>query len=93
MLTRILNTSGIDVNDPEIQRELKTDLRRMDSLRHEHMPKGVNAYKVTATPSTVTYMLGLHRFKFKIQYGCIDNNKFEPKGEPVFYQTETLPMI
>src|SRR3989338_5113979 len=46
MLTRILDTIEIDMNNPEIRAELGTDLRRMDRLRHEGMPEGSDAYKV-----------------------------------------------
>ena len=93
MLTRILDTIEIDMNDPEIQSELRTDLRRMDRLKHEEMPEGSDAYRVKVMPSTRTYMSGLHRFRFEIQYGSLVNGEFEPKGEPVLYQTESLPMI
>jgi hypothetical protein len=93
MLTRMLDTSGIDMNDPLIKSELEIDLRRMDRLKHEEMPDGVNAYNVIITPSTRTYSPLLHRFLFEIQYGCIIGNNFEPKGKPLRYQSETLPMI
>ena len=93
MLTRILDTSGIYMNDPKIRSELETDLRRMDRLQHENIPKGVDTYRVKVSPSTRTYMPGLHRFIFEIKYGNIKGGEFEPKGETVFHQTETLPMI
>jgi len=93
MLMRILDTSGIDIKDPEIHSELHVDLRRMDHMPHERAPLGVDAYRVEVTPSTQTYFPGLHRFRFKIQYGKINGDEFEPTGEPVFYQTETLPML
>lgn len=93
MLTRILDTTEINMNDPEIQAELRTDLRRMDRLRHEEMPEGCDSYRVKVMPSTRTYMPGLHRFRFEIQYGNLVDDKLKPKGEVVFYQTETLPMI
>ena len=93
MLTRILDTSGIDMGNPEIQGELETDLRRMDRLPHNGMPENVDTYKVKVTPSIRTYMPGLHRFRFEIQYGNMKESKFEPKGEPVLSQSELLPMI
>ena len=93
MLKRILDTSGIDMNDPEIKWELETDLRRMNRLPHKNMPKNVDTYKVKVTPSTQTYMQGLHRFIFEIRYGMIKKGKFQPKGKHVLYQSETLPMI
>ncbi len=93
MLTRILDTSAIDMDDLGIQYELAIDLRRMNALEHESAPENITAYKVKVTPSTQTYSEGLHRFRFEIQYGNLNNNHFEPKGESVFYQTETLPMI
>ncbi|MBI2130083.1 hypothetical protein HYU07_07710 [Candidatus Woesearchaeota archaeon] len=79
--------------DPEIKSELETDLRRMDRLKHENIPEGVNTYRVKVSPSTRTYMPGLHRFRFEIRYGNMKDSEFEPKGETVFHQTETLPMI
>lgn len=93
MLTRILDTSKIDTNNPEIKFELEIDLNRMDKLDHSKKPKGTNAYQVKVKPSTQTYMDGLHRFIFEIQYGAIRKGKFKPKGELIFYQSETLPMI
>lgn len=93
MLKRMLDTSGIDVTDPEIMFDLETDLRRMDKLRHGEIPEGVDVYRVNVTPSDHVYMPGMYRFKYEIQYGNVEENEFEPKGEPVFYQTETLPMI
>jgi len=97
MLTRILDTTDIDVTDPEIQAyiqaELNTDLRRMDHLKHEKKPEGSDAYRVKVMPSTQTYTPLFHRFRFEIQYGKLVNGELEPKGEPVLYQTETLPMI
>lgn len=93
MLTRILDTSEIDMSDPEIRSELETDLRRMNYMEHYDIPKGANAYTVTVRPSSQTYRHSLHRFTFEIRYGRMNNGEFEPQGEPVFRQTETLPMI
>ncbi|MEK6933427.1 MAG: hypothetical protein AABW75_00960 [Nanoarchaeota archaeon] len=93
MLTRILDTTEIDMNNPEIRVELNTDLRRMDHLRHEEMPEGSGVYRVKVMPSTRTYLPGLHRFRFEIQYGNMLDGELKPKGEKVLYQTETLPMI
>lgn len=93
MIKRILDTSGIDNDDPEIASELRTDLRRMDHLEHADMPDGCDAYRVKVLPSARTYQPGLHRFSFEIQYGNLIDEEFEPKGETFFYQTETLPMI
>ncbi|MBI3034293.1 hypothetical protein HYY72_03975 [Candidatus Woesearchaeota archaeon] len=92
MLTRILDT-GIDISDPEIRWELETDLRRMDRLPHDDVPENADAYMVKVTPSVRTYMPGLHRFRFELQYGRMNNGAFEPEGKPALYQTETLPMI
>jgi len=89
----MVDTIGIDLTDPKIEWELEIDLRRMDKLRHEYMPEGANAYRVTVTPSTQTYSRGLHRFLFELQYGLINSDQFEPFGNPVRYQSETLPMI
>ena len=89
----MLDTSGIDMEDSEIRLCLNTDLRRMDKLRHEEMPEGVDAYLVNVTPSEETYMPEMYRFHFEIQYGNMNDDEFEPKGESVFYQTETLPMV
>ena len=91
MLTRILDTTEIDMTNPEILAELEADLRRMDYLKHECMPEGVDTYRVKVMPSNRTYGLGLHRFIFEIQYGNKTDDQFEPKGEPKTYQTETLP--
>jgi len=93
MLKRLLDATGIDMKDPKIQWELETDLRRMDNLRHENMPEGANAYAVTVTPSIQTYSRGLHRFRFEIQYGLMNGDRFEPLGKSALYQSETLPMI
>ena len=93
MLTRILDTTEIDMDNPEILAELDTDLRRMDYMKHEEMPEGSDAYRVKVSPSTRTYMPGLHRFRFEIQYGKMIDGELKPKGEVALYQTETLPMI
>jgi hypothetical protein len=93
MLTKILDTTGIDMEDSEIVSELEIDLKRMDYLKHYEMPEGCNAYKVRVLTSKRTYMSGFHRFRFFIQYGTIINDELKPIGEEVFYQTETLPMI
>ena len=94
MLERILDTSGIDMDNPDIKLCLETDLRRMDKMRHGEIPEGVDVYKVNVTPSIQTYsMPGMYRFQFEIQYGNKKEDEFEPKGEPVFRQTETLPMV
>ena len=93
MLTRILDTTEIDMDNPEIRAELETDLRRMDHMKHEEMPEDSDAYKVRVLPSTRTYMPGLHRFRFIMQYGKMLDGELKPKGEEVVYQTETLPMI
>jgi len=65
----------------------------MDHLEHVDMPDGCDVYRVKVLPSTQTYRLGLHRFRFEIQYGNLIGDEFEQKGETSFYQTETLPMI
>ncbi len=93
MLTRILDTSKIDIEDPQIRRELNQDLRRMDRLKHVEMPDDVDTFKVKVKPSSITYHAGLHRFVFELQYGNMVEDEFKPKGEVVSYQTETLPMI
>ena len=93
MLTRIIDTSNVDMKDPLIQRELETDLRRMDRLRHDGAPENSNAYRVTVTPSVKTYYPGLHRFRFFIQYGELHGEQFKPIGDTVRYQSETLPML
>lgn len=93
MLTRILDTTGIDVKDPEITAELNTDLRRMDCLKHLEAPKEAGHYRVKVTPSARTFAPGLHRFRFELTYGNLEGEKFVPIGEPILYQTETLPMI
>lgn len=93
MLKRILDTSGIDMDNPGIKLCLRTDLKRMDKLRHGEIPEGVDVYIVKVTPSEETYMPEMYRFHFEIQYGNMNDDEFEPKGEPVFRQTETLPMI
>lgn len=88
MLTRILDTSEIDVNDTQIMGELEEDLRRMDKLQYS---EGVNACAVKVMPSTRTYSTTLHRFRFEIQYGDLVDGVFKPKSEKENYQTETLP--
>lgn len=93
MLTRILDTTAIDMKDPEIRRELEIDLKRMDRLPHDESPKNSNAYKVNVTPSTQTYHPGLHRFRFLIQYGELAGEQFKPLGDVVRFQSETLPML
>jgi hypothetical protein len=90
MPTRILDTTEIDLDDQEIQSELEADLRRMDRLPH---PENATAYQVLVRPSKRTYMPGLHRFVYVIQYGILYNGEFQPEGDIVRYQTETLPMI
>ncbi|MBS3092791.1 hypothetical protein J4466_05225 [Candidatus Pacearchaeota archaeon] len=39
------------------------------------------------------HMPRFHRFRFEISYGNMNSDEFEQKGNSVFYQTETLPMI
>lgn len=92
MLKRILDTTEVDMNNPKIKSELETDLKRMDHLKHEEMPKDSDAYKVRVKPSKKTYTSNLYRFIFEIQYGKITEQGFEPKGETIIYQTESLPM-
>jgi hypothetical protein len=65
----------------------------MDKLKHEEMPEGCDALRVKVMPSNRTYLPGLHRFIFEIQYGQLVEENLQPKGEPIYYQTETLPMI
>ena len=93
MLTRILDTSQIDMTNPIIQSELEIDLRRMDRLSHDGSPENANTHKVTVTPSIRTYSPGLHRFRFEIQYGKKEGDEFTPIGEPIYYQSETLPFL
>jgi len=92
-LTRILDTSEIDMTNPAIKADLDIDLRRMDAMKHEDMPDGCDAFSVRVRPSTRTFRPGLYRFRFEIQYGHLVNGELKPKGEPVDYQTETLPML
>jgi len=93
MLKRIIDVSDIDITDLKIKGELETDFKRMESLNLENAPNNAEAYKVKVSPSIRTYMPGLHRFRFEIQYGNFINGEFKPVGEILFYQTETLPMI
>lgn len=93
MLKRILDTTKIDMDNSTIQSELNTDLRRMDHLSHDKVPEGTNAYKVTVEPSEKTYGAFHHRFRFEIQYGKLDGDKFIPLGKPKKTQSEALPMI
>ncbi len=90
MLTRILDTSQIDMNDIQIRAELDIDLQRMDKLPHDRAPNGSNAYKVAITPGH-TYTLSCHQFDFQLQYGILKKDKFTSMGEPVKYTTELLP--
>lgn len=92
MLARILDASRIDMNDPEIQAELNLDLQRMDKLPHDRAPEGSNTYRVIVTPG-ITYMPGLHRFDFEIQYGVLDRDNLRPLGNSVKYTTERLPFL
>jgi hypothetical protein len=92
MLTRILDTTGIDVHDSLIKSELEIDLRRMDAMQHEGRPANANAYKVRVTPS-ITYNPLQHMFNYEIQYGIRKSGEFQTIGSPVKLQTETLPMI
>ncbi|PIN93798.1 hypothetical protein COU54_01625 [Candidatus Pacearchaeota archaeon CG10_big_fil_rev_8_21_14_0_10_31_24] len=93
MLTRLLDTQEIPFDqDPTISNELNIDLKRMDKLSHDDAPEDINAYEVKVRPSNRTFRPGLYRFIFEIQYENIIDNKFKPKGETEFYQTETLPM-
>jgi len=93
MLTRILDTTRIDINNSQIKHELEIDLRRMDHINHEDAPKGTEAYILIVEPSQRTYSSMLYRFRFEIQYGKYDSNKFIPLGEPKKTQSEALPMI
>jgi hypothetical protein len=92
MLTRILDTTMIDVHDPLIKSELEIDLRRMDALKHEGRPEIANAYMVRVTPS-ITYNPLQHMFNYEILYGINKGGVFQTIGSPVKLQTETLPMI
>lgn len=94
MLIRLLDTTKIDLRNPSILADFDTDLRRIDSMKHEDAPEGCDAYLVKVRPSTQTYRPGLYRFLFEIQYGKLVSDKdFEPLGEVENYQSETLPMI
>ena len=93
MLTRILDTQAIDIENKTIQYELSIDLERMDLMKHENIPKKVNAYKVIVTPSVVTYTDFLHRFRFEIQYGTLKKDKFKQIGESIKTQSEALPFL
>tara|TARA_Y100000310_G_scaffold345322_1_gene463769 strand:+ start:1844 stop:2125 length:282 start_codon:yes stop_codon:yes gene_type:complete len=93
MLRVDVDTSGIDMTDPDIPWELGTDLRRMDHLQHTGAPEGADAYRVTVTPSQRTYVPGFHRFRFEIQYGRVKEDEFEPIGDSVWKQSEGLPLI
>ena len=92
-LKRILDTTEIDIDNPEIRSDLDIDLRRMDLMKHEAAPEDADTYSVVVRPSTKTYYLGLYRFIFNIQYGKMEGEEFKPMGEPEQYQSETLPMM
>jgi hypothetical protein len=93
MLTRILDASRINMDDPHIKYELEADLRRMDFIRHEDAPKDAEACRVIVEPSSITYSQILHRFRFEIQYGKYDNGRFVALGDAQKTQSEALPMI
>jgi hypothetical protein len=92
MLKRIVDTSRIDIEDPEIARELGIDLNRMNHMTH-NSPDNTNAYRIIVSPSSQTYSPGLHRFTFNIQYGRLDGEVFKAIGQSIERQSETLPMI
>lgn len=88
MLTRILDTSRIAIDNGEVAYELSIDLRRMDRLSHSARPALANAYVCTVRPSVY-----LHNFLFELQYGIKTQSGFEPVGPPQHYNTETLPFL
>jgi hypothetical protein len=90
---RILDASQIDMDDPTIRHELDLDLKRMDELPHDEVPGSADAYRVTVSPSTVSYMPGFYRFVFEIQYGKLEDDEFTPIGTPIRQQSETLPHL
>ena len=92
-MKRILDTSGIDIDNRTIRSGLYTDLLRMNKLTHDRAPENADAYTVTVTPSPDSYMPGFHRFRFEIQYGKSEGDGFTPIGEPVRYESETLPFL
>ena len=93
MLTRILDTTKINMNDSEIRAELNMDLRRMDCMEHEEMPEGSDVYLLEVSPSIQTYRPGFHRFRFKIQYGNLIDGEIRIKGKSKHTQSEALPII
>ena len=93
LLKRIVETSKIDMNDPEIQIELEIDLERMDRLTHQDRPEGTDSFLITVTPSETLYKRGHHRFLFEIQYGTQTEQGFTPIGEPKHYNTQSLPFL
>jgi hypothetical protein len=70
MLERILNLANIDDENPEVNVDLKIDLKKMDHFEYNvlHL-KNVIAYTVTVKLSRQTYRSGIYRFTFEIQYG------------------------
>jgi hypothetical protein len=92
MLTRLLDTTAIDIGDHQIRSELEIDLRRMDAMQHEARPPVANAYLVRVTPA-ITYSALQHMFNYEILYCMEKNGEFQTIGGPIKLQTETLPMI
>jgi hypothetical protein len=88
MLTRILDTTQIDMTDPQIAHGLEIDIRRMDLLEHRSRPAIANAYRVVATNSVF-----FPNLCFELQYGIKSRDNFEPIGGRMQYNTETLPFL
>jgi hypothetical protein len=93
MLTRILDTSNIDMDDPEIRAKLEIDLKRMDHLDHREFAEGCDAFMVVVRPHPEFYHPSLYRFRFELKYGTIKDDEFFPSGKTATFGTQTLPYI
>ena len=74
-LLQILDTSGIDVDNPNIRNCLIRDLISLKDLKHDKAPEGANAYYVSFKPNGVS-MSGVSPFDIDIMYGLVEDDKF-----------------
>ncbi|MFA5174189.1 MAG: hypothetical protein WC438_03330 [Candidatus Pacearchaeota archaeon] len=88
MLTKIVDTSQVKIENIIQQSGLAIDLNRLKKLKHNSKPTGTEAFKIVVRNGTF-----FDSFLFEIQYGRIDNGQFKKIGESATYCTDTLPYL
>jgi len=77
-LMNIIDTSGINVDDPVIRACLVRDLREaFKDVDPKKAPEGCNACYIKLTPTKISRP-GVSPFDISMQYGLAEGDKFYP---------------